>query len=116
MRALAVGVVRPVQALQLSKAQLHGLEPAQTKDVPNELRFEGFDVGGCTVERTERVGSDKRGVTLLADKVDVAVSGRPSTSPDDAVEVMKELDSKGSEAFAKKLGSPPKTSREPSGY
>ncbi|HEX7667726.1 MAG TPA: hypothetical protein VF407_24530 [Polyangiaceae bacterium] len=98
----------PVTSLKFSKAQFHDLKPGQTKDVPSaHLKFAAFDVGGYIVERTEYVGSNKsEAKILLADKVDVMVSVQPSTTPDDAVELMKQLDLKGIEAFAKTMGAP----------
>ena len=94
-----------VKDLKFSKAQFHGLKPGATKDNPvAKLSFKGFDVAGVVGQRTRYLGESKKSeaTLLLADKLDVSVSVEPTDNEDEAIEVLKQLDVAGLNAFAEK--------------
>ena len=95
----------PVTELKFSRAQFHDLKPGETKNAPAaHLSFKGFDVGGFDVERTDFQTDPRKSeaIVIVADKVDVRVSVEPSTDPDEAVALMKQLDLAGMTAFLRK--------------
>ena len=94
----------PVQDLAFSRAQFHKLQPGQTKGSPAaRVAFKAFDVNGYTVERTWYLGDSRKSEAriLLADKVDVTLSVQPAKDQDESIALIRQLDLRGIEAFAK---------------
>ncbi|MFT3700128.1 MAG: hypothetical protein QM831_43685 [Kofleriaceae bacterium] len=95
-----------VKDLKFSKAQFHHLKPGETKDSPSKLSFKGFDAGdGILGERTRYQDDSKKSeaILLLGDKLDVMVSVQPTDNEDEAIDVLKTLDVKGLNEFAKTM-------------